>query len=179
MLSIRLQASQQLWHKLKSIAETDAAALDLAQRQHEAGNISDLALAQQQAISTRSHLDILTTEKLHKNRERLNRLLGLWGPDTNWKIDGALPEVPNFELSPSGGLERLALSQRLDLQAAYSSVETQAKNLGLTKSFRFLGALDFGVESEQKRQMHTHSYWSNFCSRTADLQSRPGPDRKR
>ena len=152
-----LQASQQLWHRLKTIAETDAAALDLAQRQHEAGNISDLALAQQQAISTRSHLDILTTEEeLHQNRERLNRLLGLWGPDTNWKFDAALPAVPNFEL-PSGGLERLALSQRLDLQAAYLSVETQAKNLGLTKSFRFLGALDFGVESERETDAQTRT----------------------
>ncbi|MFZ0503281.1 MAG: TolC family protein, partial [Chthoniobacterales bacterium] len=75
-----LQASQQLWHRLKSIAETDAAASDLAQRQHEAGNISDLALAQQHAISIRSHLNIVTAEEqVRQNRERLNRLLGLWG----------------------------------------------------------------------------------------------------
>src|SRR4029077_1167610 len=37
-----LQASQQLLHRFKLIAETNAAALDLAQRQNDAGNISDL-----------------------------------------------------------------------------------------------------------------------------------------
>jgi outer membrane protein, heavy metal efflux system len=152
-----LQASQQLWQRLKTIAETNAGALDLAQRQHQAGNISDLALAEEQAIYTRSHLDNATTEEeLRQNRERLNRLLGLWGPDTKWQIDGALTEIPNFELQ-SAELERLALSQRLDLQAAYLSVEAQAKNLGLTKSFRLLGALDFGVESERETDAQTRT----------------------
>src|ERR1700730_16889667 len=57
-----LQASQQLLRRLKSIAETDAAAFDLAERQQAAGNISDLALAQQQATYSRSRLDIAATE---------------------------------------------------------------------------------------------------------------------
>ena len=152
-----LQASQQLLRRLKSIAETDAAAFDLAQRQHEAGNISDLALAQPQATYSRSRLGIATTEaEIRQHREKLNRLLGLWGPDVNWLIADELPEIPRSEL-PSGGLERLAISQRLDLQAGYLSVESQAKNLGLTKSFRFLGALDFGVESERETDAQTRT----------------------
>jgi cobalt-zinc-cadmium efflux system outer membrane protein len=152
-----LQASQQLLRRLKSIAETDAAAFDLAQRQQAAGNISDLALAQQQATYSRSRLDIATTEaEIRQDRERLNRLLGLWGPDVNWLLADELPEIPRSEL-PSGGLERLAISQRLDLQADYLSVESQAKNLRLTKSFRFLGALDFGGESERETDAQTRT----------------------
>jgi cobalt-zinc-cadmium efflux system outer membrane protein len=152
-----LQASRQLLRRLKSIAETDAAAFDLAQRQQSAGNISDLALAQQQATYSRSRLDIAMTEaEIRQDRERLNRLLGLWGPDVNWLLADELPEIPRSEL-PSGGLERLAISQRLDLQADYLSVESQAKNLGLTKSFRFLGALDFGVESERETDAQTRT----------------------
>jgi cobalt-zinc-cadmium efflux system outer membrane protein len=107
-----LQASQQLLHQLKLIVDTSAASLDLAQRQHEAGNITDLALAQH--------------------------------------------EVPSSEV-PMSGLERLAISQRLDLQAAYLQVTSQAKNLGLTKDFRLMGALDFGIESERETDSQTRT----------------------
>jgi outer membrane protein, heavy metal efflux system len=150
-----LQASQQLLRRFKEIVDTNAASLDLAQRQHEAGNIKDLALAQQQASYSRSRLDIASTEaEIRRNREKLNRLLGLWGVDTDWQIAGELPEVPNSDL-PIRGLERLAISQRLDLQAEYLRVTSQTKNLWLTKSFRLLGALDFGVESERETDSQT------------------------
>jgi outer membrane protein, heavy metal efflux system len=152
-----LQASQQLLHRFKLIAETNAAALDLAQRQHDAGNISDLTLAQQQAASSRSRLDIAMTEaETRQNRERLNRLLGLWGSDVNWQLADELPQIPGTEL-PLGGLEHLAISQRLDLQADYLSIQSQAKNLGLTKAFRFVGALDFGIESERETDAQTRT----------------------
>jgi cobalt-zinc-cadmium efflux system outer membrane protein len=131
--------------------------LDLAQRQHEAGNIKDLALAQQQASYSRSRLDVATTEgEIRRNREKLNRLLGLWGADTEWQIAGELPEVPSSDL-PITGLERLAISQRLDLQADYLRVTSQAKELGLTKSFRLVGALDFAVESERETDSQTRT----------------------
>src|ERR1700745_2191219 len=108
-----LQASQQLLHRFKLIAETNAAALDLARRQHDAGNISDLTLAQQQAASSRSRLDIVMTDaEIRQNRERLNRLLGLWGSDVSWQLADELPPVLGAEL-PLGGLEHLAISQRL------------------------------------------------------------------
>jgi hypothetical protein len=77
----------------------------------------------------------LEEAEVRRNREKLNRLLGLWGPDTDWRIAGELPEVPASDF-PMSGLERLAISQRLDLQADYLALTSQAKNLGLTKSFR-------------------------------------------
>jgi cobalt-zinc-cadmium efflux system outer membrane protein len=145
-----LQASQQLLQRFKLIVDANGASLDLAQRQYEAGNISDLALTQQQTTYSHSRLDVATTEaEIRRNREKLNRLLGLWGPETGWQISSDLPEVPKAEFSTQG-LERLAISQRLDLQSDYLQVASQAKNLGLTKSFRLLGALDFGVERERE-----------------------------
>lgn len=145
-----LEASQQLLQRFKLIVDANAASLDLAQRQFEAGNISDLALTQQQTTYSHSRLNVATTEaEIRRNREKLNRLLGLWGPDTQWQISSDLPEVPKAEFS-THGLERLAISQRLDLQSDYLQVASQAKNLGLTKSFRLLGALDFGVERERE-----------------------------
>ena len=152
-----LQASQQLVKRFQLIVDTNAASLDLAQRQHEAGNITDLALAQQQASYSRSRLDVATTEaEIRRNRERLNRLLGLWGADTDWQISGELSQVPSSDL-PMRGLERLAISQRLDLQADYLQVTSQVKNLGLTKNFRLVGALDFGVDSERETDSQTRT----------------------
>ena len=145
-----LQASQQLLKQFQLIVDTNAASLDLAERQHEAGNITDLALAQQQASYSCSRLDVATTEaEIRRNREKLNRLLGLWGADTDWQIAGELREVPSSG-APMRALERLAISQRLDLQADYLHFTSQANNLGLTKAFRLLGALDFGIESERE-----------------------------
>src|ERR1700731_2464833 len=152
-----LQASQELLTRFKLIVDTNAASLDLAQRQHEAGNITDLALARLQASYSRSRLDGASTEaEMRRNRERLNRLLGLWGTDTDWQIAGELPEVPSSDL-PMKALERLAISQRLDLQADYLQVTSQVKNLGLTKSFRLVGALDFGVNSERETDSQTRT----------------------
>jgi len=152
-----LQASQQLLKRFKVIVDTNAASLDLAQRQHEAGNITDLALAQHQASYSRSRLDVASTEaEIRRNRERFNRLLGLWDADTDWQIAGELPEVPSSDI-PTRALERLAISQRLDLQADYLQVTSQVKNLGLTKSFRLLGALDFGVNSERETDSQTRT----------------------
>jgi len=151
------QASQQLLNRFKEIVDANAASLDLAQRQHEAGNITDLGLTQQQESYSRSRLDVATTEAdIRRNREKLNRLLGLWGTDTDWQLPGDLPEVPNSDVSASK-LERLAISQRLDLQAGYLRVTSEARNLHLTKSFRLLGALDFGVESERETDAQTRT----------------------
>ncbi len=152
-----LQASQQLLKRLELIVDTNAASLDLAQRQHEAGNITDLALVQQQASYSRSRLDVATAEvEIRRNREKLNRLLGLWGADTDWQVVGELPEVPSSEV-PMKSLERLAITQRLDLQADYLLFTSEAKNLGLTIAFRLLGALDFGVESERETDAQTRT----------------------
>src|SRR5580700_8442184 len=152
-----LQASQQLLSRFQVIVDTNVASLDLAQRQHEAGNVTDLALAQQQASYSRSRLDVASTEaEIRRDRERSNRLLGLWGADTDWQIAGELPEVPSSDF-PVRGLEHLAISQRLDLQADYLQVTSQVQNLGLTKSFRLVGALDFGVNSERETDAQTRT----------------------
>ena len=75
-----VQADQQLISRLKLIQETNAASLDLGQKQYKAGNITDLALLQLQASYSQGRLDIVRAETdLRNKREKLTRLLGLWG----------------------------------------------------------------------------------------------------
>jgi outer membrane protein, heavy metal efflux system len=138
-----------LLERLLAINETEAAALELSIRQHEAGNIPDLDLANQQARYSQTKLDAnqLTTA-ISSSRERLNRLMGLWGNNTDWKIVEELRAVPTKDF-PERGLESIAMNQRLDLAAAKTEVLALVQSLGLTKTYRYVGAIEFGVDSER------------------------------
>ncbi len=149
MAAYDLEADETLLAHRRTIVEISGTALDLAQRQHEAGNITDLALAQQQAAYNSARLEVAragTDQREH--REKLNRLLSLWGGDTAWKIAGSLPPLPESDV-PLRGLESLAVAQRLDLAAAHRELAGVVRALGLTKSYRYLGALEFGVDTER------------------------------
>jgi cobalt-zinc-cadmium efflux system outer membrane protein len=145
-----LQAEQQLLGRLKAINETDATAVELAQRQHEAGNINDLDLATQQATYSQSKLDIAeTSTSIRADREKLNRLMGMWGDDTAWKIDNDLPELPTGDFAQRR-LESLAINQRLDLAATKTEIGALVGSLGITRTYRYVGSVEFGVDREKE-----------------------------
>jgi len=144
-----LQAGQQLLARLKIIQETNATSLDLGQKQYKAGNITDLALLQMQSSYSEGRLDISEAEtKLEEHREELTSLLGLWGTQTEWKIQGNLPRAGSEDFSMRH-LESLAVTQRLDLRASQRDLTSLATALGLTKVFRFVPILDFGFTGER------------------------------
>jgi cobalt-zinc-cadmium efflux system outer membrane protein len=146
----RLQADEQLIGRLKLVREAGGAALDLAQKQHEAGNITDLALMQQQTSYSQARLEVAMAEaEMREHREKLNRLLGVWGADTDWKVSGQLPPLPESDPALKG-LESLAVTQRLDLAAAQAELGGVVRALGLTKAYRFVGALEFGIDTERE-----------------------------
>ncbi|CAN5601008.1 TolC family protein [soil metagenome] len=143
------QASQQLLARLKVVQETNAAALDLAQKQFEAGNITDLSLLQSQDSYSEGRLNIAKAEaELRAQREKINRLLGLWGDDTNWKIKGEVMAIPDASFTTKG-LESLAVTQRLDLRAAHRDLTSAISALGLTKTYRWLPVLNMGFTGER------------------------------
>ncbi len=144
-----LQADETLLAHRASIADISGTGLELGQRQHEAGNITDLALAEHQSAYNSARLELAMAEAMQReHREKLNRLLSLWGGDTAWKIGGALPALPEKDVGLRG-LETLAVSQRLDLAAAHGELSGIVRALGLTKSYRYIGALTFGVDTER------------------------------
>lgn len=144
-----IQADQQLLKRIKIIQETTAAALDLGQNQYKAGNITELSLLQMQAAYSEGRLEIAESEtSLQEQRENFNALLGFWGKQTDWEIQGELEQPPIEQLSKAH-LESLAIAQRLDLQAAHSDLMMLGTTLGLTKTFRWVPVLDFGVTGER------------------------------
>ena len=144
-----VQANQQLISRLKVIQETNAASLELAQKQYKAGNITDLALLQLQASYSQGLLDIAKAETdLRDKREELTRLLGLWGSQIAWQIRGDIMSIPDSEFSVKG-LESLAVAQRLDLRAAHRRLTSVVTALGLTKTYRWVPVLEFGFAGER------------------------------
>ena len=126
------------------VSATEAAA-ELAERQRAAGNLSLRDQALQQAFYAQTLLDLAQAQAaLAADREKLNRLLGLWGADTRWRIPEHLPAVPR-ELPSLGDLEARAIEQRLDLAAAKKQAEGAAQALNLIRQFRYLGPLGIGV----------------------------------
>jgi cobalt-zinc-cadmium efflux system outer membrane protein len=144
-----VQASEELAKRLAVIVEVNEAAADLAQRQFDAGNINALDLQNQQASVAQSRLDLMLAKaQTRANRERFNRVLGLSGGQTDWKVFDELPGLPATE-SPLENLEDLAVSQRLDLAAARNQAESVAAALRLKQKTRYLPGVTVGVSTER------------------------------
>lgn len=149
-VSFTLQARQQLVKRLRLILDVMEAAARFAEKQREAGTIGDLALENQLALYRQSKVDVARAEaQVRSDRERLNRLLGLWGANTAWRMASQLPEIPGREI-PLEGLESTAIAQRQDLQAARWGVDLVGRALALKRKTRFFPAgIDVGINTEK------------------------------
>ncbi len=145
------QARQQLVGRLQLILEINEAAAELAKKQFEAGTIKELDFVNQQVTYNQSKRDVAHAQmQLRADRERLNRLLGLWGADTQWNTAEKLPPIPKKEIALES-LESLALEQRADLAAARKQVEAISRALTLTRNTRFLPTgVKLGVNTERE-----------------------------
>lgn len=144
------QAAQQTVEMRRTIEHATAVSADAARRLHDAGNISDLDLASEQASHEQAKLDLADAEaQATDSRERLNSLLGLWGEQTQWTVPDRLPEVPAGEV-PARGLESLAVARRPDLAAAAQEVIVAAQSLGLAQPLAALPQVEVGLDTERE-----------------------------
>ena len=124
-------------------ASADAGA-ELAKRLAQAGNWTKLQQAREHGFFSEAVLNAARAEAARiATRERLTRLLGLWGQQTGFTLPDRLPDLPQ-EPQDRPDVEQLAIAQRLDVQAAKLQVEATAKSLGLSKITRFVNALELG-----------------------------------
>ena len=144
-----LQAKHQLAARVAEINRTNVASLELYQRQHEAGNISDLDLANQQATYSQARLEgAELAAEIRSEREKLNRLMGLWVRPRNGRRRNVCPK---FRRNRSvDRLETLAIEQRRDLAASKAEITGLVQNLGLTRTYRFVPEVELGVSTEQE-----------------------------
>jgi outer membrane protein TolC len=139
--------------QVKETAETSA---ELARRMAEIGNFTRLQYAREQAFYAEMAAQLAHARHAElAARERLARLMGLWGEDLKFELPERLPELPQ-SAREGGDLEAQALAQRLDVQGARRDAESLARSLGLSKATRFVDLLEVGVlnntETGQERQ---------------------------
>ena len=143
-------ASRELRDRLATIASVNDAAAELAKRQYDAGNINRLEFEQFTATAAQSKLDVMRAEaEVLTSREKINRLLGLSGVLTEWKVSAGLPALPENEPEPDA-LEEMAVQRRLDLAAARIDIALAQKALDLKEGTRWFPAgVNVGVDTER------------------------------
>lgn len=150
MAYFTLQGAEQMLELRQTVSRATEYSAEIAGRQREAGAIRKLDLSNERALYEQTKLDLARAEvDVLADREELNALLGLWGPQTNWRIAPRLPDLPREEL-PARGLESLAVSQRLDLAAARQDAERLAHALGLTRVAALIPTGITGAEAERE-----------------------------
>jgi cobalt-zinc-cadmium efflux system outer membrane protein len=144
-----VQAHAQLTELDRTVLQAAHAAAELADRQHRAGNITELTLATERAAYQQAKLDVAREElELLTKREELNRLLGLWGPQTEWALAAKLPDLPADEARLEH-LESIAIRQRLDVDAARKQALLMTNAVALARAPRLFGVIEVGVHVHQ------------------------------
>lgn len=140
-----VQADEQMLAMLRQVVETTEASAEASRQLHEAGNITDLELANEEAMLARAKLDYVSAElRGRKERERLHILMGLWGDQTAIVIPDRLPEIPEAELNLAD-VERDAIAANLELDALEHRLEAASRDLGLTRVTAFVPQIELGA----------------------------------
>lgn len=149
-------AAQETVKYLEQVKMAAEASSELARRMAAVGNFSRLDQAREQAFYAEVTAQLARVKLMAlSERERLTRLMGLWGEDIGFKLPERLPDLPKATLE-IGNLEAQALKQRLDVQGAMKEAENIASSMGLVKATGFISVLEVGYrrnsETGQPRQ---------------------------
>lgn len=152
------QAAQQIAAMRRVISESAQTAAELARRQYDAGNTNDLTLSSELGLAAQARLDLQRSEgDAVVAREHLNKLMGIWGTRTHWKLSARLPELPADEV-PLERLETTAIEKRLDVGAARREVQMLDYASSLAKTTRWTGVVNISVEAGRLRDSKRISF---------------------
>ncbi|MGJ4929006.1 TolC family protein [Bradyrhizobium sp. HKCCYLS2038] len=123
----------------QSAAETTA---KLAQKLGETGALNRLDQAREQVFYAETTAELAGARRAAASaRERLIRLMGLWGDDLGFRLPDRLPALPRRPLTEPF-VERDAVAHRIDLQMARLELTALATSLQLSDATRFVTLLD-------------------------------------
>lgn len=152
-------AAEQSLRYMGQVRDAAAAGAELGRRMAQAGNWNRINQAREQSFYADAALNLARAERMQMaTRERLTRLMGLWGEQVSYSLPERLPDLP---ASPRDlpQVEQLALQQRLDVQASKLAAEQTAKNLGLTRTTRFINVLELGLIHNSSNEKPTKRGW--------------------
>ena len=152
-------AAEETVRYIRQVKEAADASAELARRMEQVGNFNKLQRAREQGFYADAALNLAQAEQARRStRERLTRLLGVWGAQTQFSLPERLPDLPKEALDLPD-VERVALAQRLDVQGAKLAAEQTARNLGLTRTTRFINVLEIGIRNNSSNELPTQRGW--------------------
>jgi outer membrane protein TolC len=156
VLAVAAQESVRYGTQVMQAAEAGA---ELARRMAQVGNFNKLQQAREQAFYADAALSLARAQQQQRAaRERLTRLLGLWGGQLQFTLPERLPDLPKAP-TEQPDIERTALAQRLDVQAARQATEQTARSLGLTQTTRFINVFELGAVASTSNLEPTQRGW--------------------
>jgi len=145
-------AAQQRLGYMQEVKKTADTGAKLARRMARIGNLTKVQQAREQGFYADSVVNLIRAKRSDfAAREKLIRMMGLWGHQLKFALPDRLSDLPEAPRELPNA-EKQAMAQRLDIQGARLSVERMAKNLKLTKVSRFVNVLEFGHERESSNE---------------------------
>ncbi len=156
---VRAVATAQTTRYMQQVLEAADASAELARRMAEAGNFNRLQRAREHGFFAEAALNLARAQQAEvAARERLNRLLGLWGEQLRYSLPERLPDLPAAP-TETAELERQALSSRLDLRASRLQLDLLAAHLGLTRRTGFVNAVQLNLSRNGSNEAPPQTGW--------------------
>lgn len=143
---INAVAAQQTVAYMGQVKEAAEAGSELARRMARVGNWSKLQQAREQVFLADAAAQLARAQQtLFSERERLTRLMGLWGAQTQFTLAERLPDLPPQTVDMQN-VEARALRERLDVRSAVAETGYVADSLGMVKTVGYLDGLTLGYK---------------------------------
>ncbi len=152
-------AAEETVRYMRQVMQAAEASAELARRMEQVGNFNKLQRAREQVFYADAAQNLARAEQAQRaSRERLTRLMGAWGAQTQFTLPARLPDLPQA-VQDLPDIERTAMAQRLDVQGARLAAEQTARNLGLTRGTRFINVLELGLARNGSNEEPTQRGW--------------------
>jgi cobalt-zinc-cadmium efflux system outer membrane protein len=141
-------ADQQILEFRTTVLKALEASATVAQGLHDAGNITDLDLANERVLYDEARVNVASaTTSLAASRQRLDSLLGLWGSDATWTANARLVDPPEV---PLVDVESKAIENSVDLSIIRHRYAAAAKRSNLATADGWLPELKAGATIERE-----------------------------
>lgn len=152
---LRYQADRRAFEVLSTVVEASRASWEAALILRDAGNITALEVSQEESLYQEARLALTDAElRLLDSREALNVRMGLYGEETEWEAEDALPDPPAGEISLDR-LEARAIEASVQLNAVRDRMRAAGQQLAVAQATGALPTLRAGLAFRREDQEWT------------------------
>ena len=138
-------AAQQTAIYMRDVKEAAEAGAELARRMARVGNWSRLQQAREQVFLADATAQLARAEQANfSEREKLIRLMGLWGAQTSFTLSERLPDLPK-SVTEMSDVETRAMRERLDVRSAMAESGYVADQLGFKNVVGYFDGMSIGL----------------------------------